>query len=336
MVNKNKPSCFISYCRDGADSDSVKHLVQQLNDASEGKIDFLFYEDLTPGSDLPKFMELVKTVNGVIILLTPQYKTRVEERKAGVYKEFSEIMLRYNVEVKNANKKVTNNKEQSYLFKSPFCLVPIIFSSTFEKSYPQEISGILGIDFSEYRAHKRKNGNLYVTGDIKRKYKDRIKKIVSEVSSHYIESTDEFRVTFEEILKNFFKTTKHEDIKDNPRLDKLVSTTFVETYSFKKVKSQSSYLLIGRKGSGKSTITHHLAMSTSTEAEYKQHININVDNFELEYLYSFIHGTQNEQEQSLTINKIHTFEIAWEMFLYLCCMDVILAEYQQKNYRNLQ
>ncbi len=326
---KNKPSCFISYCREGADSESIQYLVQQLSDAAGEKIEFLFDEQLSPGTDLPGFMDLVKSVNGIIILLTPQYKRRVEERTGGVYREFSTIMERYENELNTANQRVSDQNEHDHIIRSPFCLVPIIFSSNFSNSCPKEISGKLSEDFSDYRAHRRKNGNLYITGETSRRYKNKIKKIVSEISAHYVESTDEFRMSFEEMLETFFKTTKHEYIQDNPRLSKLLINTFVKTHSFKRVSSQSSYLLIGRKGSGKSTITHRLA--ASTEQKYKKHIEIRVNDFELEYLYSFISNPKNRDEQSITINRINTFEIAWEVFLYICCMDAVIAEYQAKK-----
>ncbi len=329
MTTFKKPSCFISYCREGADYDSVRYLVQQLNDAAGGEIEFLFDEDLTPGSDLPKFMELVRSVNGIIVLLTPQYKRRVEDREGGVYKEFSQIMARYESELGSANSKVSNTEEYDHLIESPFCFVPIVFSSSFDKSCPKEITDKLSVNFSEYRAHKRKNGNLYITGETRRKYKNKIKKIVAEISAHYIESTEEFRISFEEMLNSFFKTTKHEYIQDDPRLSRLLDNTFVKTHSYKKVSTQTSYLLIGRKGSGKSTITHHLA--ASSEQKYKKHIEINVNDFELEYLYSFIYGQQNKDEQSITVNQINTFETAWEMFLYVCCIDAVISEYQINN-----
>jgi hypothetical protein len=171
-------------------------------------------------------MELVKDANGIIILLTPQYKRKVEERAGGVYTEFSAIMERYQKEVASANRKVAKNKSHERVIASPFCLVPIIFSSTFSASCPNEISGKLSKDFSEYRAHRRKNGNLYVTGEINRKYRRKIEEIASAISAHYIESTEEFKISFEEILERFFKTTKDEQNQGNPRFSKLLMNMF--------------------------------------------------------------------------------------------------------------
>lgn len=323
---ENKPTCFISYCREGVDADSVHYLVQQLRDASGGQIEFLFDEFLEPGSDLPEFMNAVKTANGIIILLTPQYKRKVEERDGGVYTEFSAIMERYQNEVAAANRKVVKNKSSQRVISSPFCLVPIVFSSIFSASCPKEISGKLSADFSDYRAHRRKNGNLYVTGEVNRKYRRKIEEITAAISANYIESTEEFRISFDEILERFFKTTKDEQNQGNPRLSKLLLDLFVKTHSFKRVQSQSSYLLIGRKGSGKSTITDRLAKAN--ERKYKKHIDINVNNFDLEFIYSFINDTRNKDEQSATINQISTFEVSWQIFLYACCIDAVIAEYQ--------
>lgn len=326
---KTKPTCFISYCREGVDTDSVHYLVQQLRDASGGQIEFLFDEYLEPGSDLPEFMDAVKNANGIIVLLTPQYKRKVEERSDGVYTEFSAIIERYQNEVSAANRNVTKNKSSQRVIASPFCLVPVIFSATFSASCPNEISGKLSTDFSEYRARRRKNGNLYVTGEVNRKYRRKIEEIAAAISAHYVESTEEFRISFDEILERFFKTTKDEQNQGNPRLSKLLMNLFVKTHSFKRVQSQTSYLLIGRKGSGKSTITDRLAKTN--EKKYKKHIDINVNDFDLEFIYAFINDTRNKNEQSATINQINTFEISWQIFLYACSIDAVIAEYQEKK-----
>lgn len=325
----NKPTCFVSYCREGMDADSVYYLVQQLRDASGGQIEFLFDEYLKPGSDLPEFMDAVKSANGIIILLTPQYKRKVEERAGGVYTEYSAIMERYQNEVNTANRKVVKNKSSQRVISSPFCLVPVIFSATFSNSCPKEISGKICMDFSDYRAHRRKNGNLYVTGEVNRKYRTKIEEIAAAISAHYVESTEEFRISFDEILEKFFKTTKDEQNQGNPRLSKVLLNSFVKTHSFKRVQSQTSYLLIGRKGSGKSTITDRLAKAN--EKKYKKHIDINVNDFDLEFIYTFINDTRNKDEQSATINQISTFEVSWQIFLYACCIDAVIAEYQARK-----
>ena len=156
MKTRKKPTCFISYCREGIDLDSVRSLVQQLHDASGEDIEFLFDEYLKPGADLPSFMELVEHASGVIVLLTPQYKRKVEERLGGVYKEFSVIMGRYEKELESANRKVEESTEEKLyrgeekLYRetiaSPFCLIPLIFSANFQASCPNEISGKLSKD----------------------------------------------------------------------------------------------------------------------------------------------------------------------------------------------
>jgi energy-coupling factor transporter ATP-binding protein EcfA2 len=323
-----KPTCFISYCREGMDQDSMKYLVQQLQDASHGEIRFLFDEQMTPGADVYKFMELVTVADGILIMLTPQYRERVEARAGGVYTEFSAIMARYQMETQRVNRGVFEKRtsETDFLIRPPFCLIPILFSSTFERACPKEIDGKLALDFSDYRALRRKNQNLFITGETSKKYRAKIGKIVSEILSHFVASTEEFKLSFEELLEKFFKTTKHEQIQDDPLLQEFLKDIFVKTHAFKKVRAQASYILIGRKGSGKSTITRQLALASSEK--YKKHIEINVDDFDLDYLYSVLNTAQNRSELDVTIKQIQLFEIAWEILTYICCMDSLVAEYQ--------
>lgn len=324
-MNTKKPSCFISYCRDGIDRDSINYLIKYFYEISNEEINFIFDEySLDPGDDLPNFMDLVKTVDGIIVILTPQYKKRVESRIGGVYTEFSKIMERYNKELRAANKKVIQkSSSEKLLIKPPFCLAPLIFSSDIENSCPKELSTKLCDNFSEYRAHRRKNGNLYITPETRRNYKDKIKKIVSMIQAYYSGSTDDFKKSFDEIWDKFFRTTKSEYVQENLYLENV----FVKTRSFNLVSSQTSYLLIGRKGSGKSTITSHLAGPNNER--YKKHVDINVNDFKLDYAYTFINSPRNKDEQPITINQIETFEITWKLFIYICCIESIVFEYKE-------
>ena len=88
MKQAQRPTCFISYCRDGVDRDTVDHLVQQLRQTSRQRVEFLYDEDLDAGAKLPAFMDMLRSVDGVILLLTPEYKTKTEDRLGGVYTEY--------------------------------------------------------------------------------------------------------------------------------------------------------------------------------------------------------------------------------------------------------
>ncbi len=333
-MNNKRPTCFVSYCREGADQDSIQHLLQQLRQESVQKIEFLFDADLGAGSKLGSFMDLLRITDGVIILLTPEYKTRVEERKGGVYKEFSEIMRRYQELEDEANRSATTSTTVFEQISPPFCLMPLIFASSFERSCPKDISGNVCLDFSTYRAHRRDNGQLYITQQTASRFNKLIERLVAQVFTYHVSRSADVSAHFEDLLSSFFEHTKHEHLRGDPRFETVFEQVFVKTYAFKKVRRQTSYLLIGRKGSGKSTIVHYLARESGDA--YKEIVEINVNNFDLEYLYAILSTRQVHAELGTVISQVSVFEVVWELFLYVCCMHVVVEEHQKGKLKGSQ
>ncbi|HHT9106685.1 MAG TPA: ATP-binding protein [Candidatus Wujingus californicus] len=326
-MDKKRPTCFVSYCREGADNNSIQHLIQQLRQASERQIEFFLDADLDAGSKLGSFMDLLRITDGVIILLTPEYKTRVEERKGGVYREFSEIVRRYQELEDEANRSATTVTTVFKQINPPFCLMPLIFAGSFERSCPKEISENLCLDFSTYRAHRRDSGQLYITQQTTTRFNKQIDKLVGQISTYHVSRSAEVSSSFEDLLSSFFEQTKHEHLRGDPKLERVFEHVFVKTYAFKKVRRQTSYLLIGRKGSGKSTIVHYLARESADK--YKEIVEINVNNFDLEYLYLILSTRQVHAELGTVISQVSVFEVVWELFLYVCCMHVVVAEHRK-------
>jgi Cdc6-like AAA superfamily ATPase len=326
-LNTNtKPTCFISYCRDHVDRDSINYLVQELRLKSRNTIDFLYDEELGLGKKLGTFMELIRVADAVIILLTPDYKLRTEDRLGGVYKEYTEILTRYNNEININIEKVNEPTLQ---------LLPIIFSGNFERSCPKELKDNLCLDFSSYTARKRDNdGVLFVTKQIENMYSKDIRKIVSSIVASNAIRSPEIEASFDELKTVFFDTTKHENLTGNPRFEGDDNGIFVKTYAYKKVKNQTSYLLIGRKGSGKSTIIDYL--SRDIESKYNDPINININNFDLEYIYSLLTSRQTQNDLKAIITQVRFFESVWELFLYIICMNCILIESRQGRFNQGQ
>ncbi len=336
MLNKKKPICFISYCRDGADIDSITHLVQQLKDISRHKVDFLFDEDLNAGSKLGSFMELLRIVDGVIILLSPEYNAKVKDRVGGVYKEYSEIIRRYQELELAANLEVATSSDAIVqAIAPPFPLIPLIFSGQFDKSCPDDIRQNLCKDFTSYKAHRRENdGTLYITHQVASKYNKPLSKIISQIVVSNSSRSEEVAASFDELLASFFENTKHEHLSGDPKFESEIEQVFVKTYAFKKVKKQTSYLLVGRKGSGKSTIVDYL--SRDVDEKYKETIKINVNNFDLEFLYSILSSQQIRSELGIVIPQVKIFEVVWELFLYLTCINCVVTEYKKGLIKPIQ
>lgn len=333
MAQKKRPTCFISYCHENADSDSLQHFVQALRKTSRSQIDFLFDEDLNPGEDVPQFMEMLTKVDGVLIVLTPEYNQRVINRQGGVYTEYKYILDRYQQQLDEANMLGGNLEEPGSSTPSPFCLIPVLFSGSHATSCPTELKRPVCVDFTQYRAHRARN-QTFVSSAVQTKHNPTISKIVSQIFTRHSLKREQVAKSFEELLSRFFLTTKHEHLSGDPKFESELEHVFVKTHPYSKVEQQISYLLIGRKGSGKSTLVDYIARNS--EDRYKGAITISVDNFDLEYIYTVLTPKQVHSEFDTVIPRIEIFEVVWELFLTLCCMNTLVEEEGQGRLKQSQ
>ncbi|NOT38080.1 MAG: toll/interleukin-1 receptor domain-containing protein [Saprospiraceae bacterium] len=90
-ISKNNPKIFISYSWDNAEHKKwVEKLARVL--MSNGILTILDQYELSLGDSLQHFMEKsIPDVDKVIIIMTPKYKAKAEERKGGVGYEYSII-----------------------------------------------------------------------------------------------------------------------------------------------------------------------------------------------------------------------------------------------------
>ncbi|SHO56880.1 P-loop ATPase, Sll1717 family [Vibrio quintilis] len=336
---KKIANCFISYCHEDIDRESLEHLVSRFEEESSGKIKFHTDYSLSAGDDLPKYMELLEYVDGTIMIFTPAYKNKIQDRKGGVYKEFSIIMNRYYELEREANIQTDKPQDKDDIFKSkvksiksPFCLIPIVFSSTHENSVPKELYDKLSLDFTSYRALS-KGGKIVESEENRKKHIKLIRNIISEIFTYNSLESDDTKKQFHNIMNNFFEETKFERVKNNPWFYNNFSAAFVKTHAYKKLKRQTSYILIGRKGSGKTTISNHVGVED--KSKYKQHINIDVNEINLEYIYGFLFSDQIYEEFNITINQLEMFEISWMLYIYISCFEVVVHEYKNYNGENI-
>lgn len=331
MPKSKRPTCFISYCRENADSDSIEHFVQGLRQVARNQVSFLFDEDLNPGDDLPAFMAMLDSVDGVILILTPEYRQRVETRRGGVYEEYSRIILRYEEQQSDAN---SIHERDTTILPSPFCLVPVLFSGSYETACPPDLRRPLTVDFTQYRAHRAPTGSIYISSAVHGRHSAKISKIVSQLITRYSSRKEQVSRSFEELLSSFFLNTKHDHLRGDPKFEAELEHVFVKTFTYKKVRQQVSYLLVGRKGSGKSTIVDYL--SRDSEDRYKAAIEINVDNFDLEHIYTVLTPARIHAEFDSLISRVEVFEAIWELFLSVCCMNTLAAEGELGRLRQAQ
>lgn len=141
----NNPTTFISYAWDNDDIKMwVKTLATQLRDKGiDAKID---QWEVIPGDQMPHFMEKsVRENDFVLIICTPKYKTKSEERIGGVGYE-GDIMTSEVLQTSNHRK-----------------FIPILKSGTKDTSLPTWLKGKYFIDLSSEQHYENNFEDLLTT-----------------------------------------------------------------------------------------------------------------------------------------------------------------------------
>lgn len=331
MTDKKKPSCFISYCHEDSNRAAIALLVEEIRSIAGTDIQFHWDHDLITGSRLGQFMDHIFTVDAVIVLLSPAYKKRIDSREKGAYEEYQRIMDRITKVEELKRKPNKSDSDELATREASFSLFPYIFQGTGETVCPESWADLKYGSLVQWTIYKDVHGNQYVHDGIRKQYRPEFKKIATHIKSNHLTRAPQYSELYDDIFKQLFRKSKHEDSKgyldDNPDI---AEHLFVKTHYYDEVKSQKAFILAGRKGAGKTTLTDNLAKIHKNK--YKEHFPIKADNFELETILAMVNIPQQiASETSYLIRRERVFRIAWEIFIYIHCMEIILRERQGRG-----
>jgi len=323
----NKQKCFISYSKNDCDLDTIKSMIDYLERCSKYSIDFLIDENLKIGKDFNKFMKLVKTVDAIIVLLTPEYKKKADEKiNSGVYTEYKMILERL-----EEDQKCKQDGFDCLDSQSTFCFIPIIFSHEHDKSCPESIKQYKALNFSTLQFV----GNKLINS-IESEYNKQFRKICSDISAIRSINSESVRKEYEQKLHGLlFSETKQDNIMHKPIAQN--KELYVKTRPFNDLRTQQAYIFLGRKGCGKSTLGPLLFLFEN--AKYKEHIEVNVDRIDLGYTIDMVFTPALQSELCVVIKIPVFFKLVWNvLFLYKCCEVLVnedqndgLPDHQKKN-----
>lgn len=309
--------CFVSYCHDDVDRSTLDYLRYLLKEQSDEKYELLIDEDLEYGADLTAFMELLDDVDAVLLLLSPAYKRKVAERKGGVFNEYSKIYHRYceQQEERKSGKKL--GEIEGY-----FELIPVVMAGELATAVPKDLRHIKFLRLSGLRVSRNEQGEFIITEHIRktfipeiRRLADHLRFITSITSRNFSELYDDYYQRLFVDLKADWTNPKH--VNHN-----YVASLFVKTFAYRKIEQEAVYFIIGRKGSGKSTITGVLHQRQLER--FIGHIAINADDFDLEGPYALFHLDQIASDTKTVVSQRLCFEFAWEAFIHVCAFDILV------------
>ena len=327
---QRKPSCFVSYSYEDIDRATLEYFAFLIREKSDDAYEILLDTELPYGNDFQEFMNRLNSeVNAVILMLTPSYKRKILERQGGVYEEYKRIMNRYH----QVQEEKRNGKKSGEI-EGYFTLFPVLFSGTYETSMPPDISSIKTLEMTGLRVTRDTSGDFQIPAYIARKYIPEILKIVSSLQVITALKSRSFDKLYSEYFKRLFLELKAD--WDNPRdiHHQYRESLFVKTFAYNKVDSQAVYFLIGRKGSGKTTITD--AMAQRNRKRYLGHVPIIADQFNLEIPYYLFDSERIRADTRSTFPREKCFMFAWEAFLFLCCVKVLVEAAKDRQLTDYQ
>ena len=315
-------SIFLSYCHDDlkVDERRLKVFIDALQVAGNGVYEiFADYQhpDAGVGSLLPEYMEKINASEAVIILLTPTYKKRIEQKqKTGVYTEFNYIYDKY-LEAREKNK-----------YGSSFILMPILYSGTIEDSCPRELLDIIAGDIRWLFVSPSDRANN-VRRDIRTRLKEFLKKIAGQIAAISETKKSDYPKRAEELFRKFlFDDTKSGwDKVENHRF---LESAIVKTSTFMKVRERKFSIIIGRKGSGKSTITHILPILT--EPRPIDVLSLDFEQLPFDMCYNILR-TNPAQASDIrhAFSPIYSYQLLWDVFLHLYFTWVALNKLSNRS-----
>lgn len=298
---------FVSYCHKDFEGDEL-HRLEYIIEILERKCNSQYRiiwdkTHLTTGDDIDDFMvKTAENCDAAILLLSPTYKKKVENREVeGVFKEFNVLYSRY------LTLKERNNKLK--------LLYPIIISGSVMSAVPNEIKKIKHEDLSQL--HLRilpQFKTIQIPQQERRKTEDVIQRIHQAILASTIFKSPEFKQRSKSLQIKLFKETKSEWHKEEyfSTLENLI----VKTRPLQAIKENKSQFIIGRKGSGKSTLVDVLPYIKKEEILFN--IPISLDGFQLDKMYAiFYTSPELFASNNQVITKLKAFKYIWDVFLHL-------------------
>lgn len=314
-IMDKKITCFVTYCQKDVSVCQMNIIIDWMKELCNDKIQFLFDKRVKFSESFKDFEAKIFSADAIIIFFTPEYRKRcLDEIDTGVSREYRKIL-----KVHEESQKVMKEELRSF-FKERKIIDVILFKGNKESSITYEFCNEHYLDMSSCSKFcEDKKGNLILTNNFKNNYSKRMKEMLDEIITVQIEKDDTYNYEYEKILKELFIDTKGEHVK-------LPEELFIETKAYNDIIKQQKYLIIGRKGSGKTTVK--TTVSTDTRKRYKGIISIIADQFSIEETYELLYKNNKiKSDIETNFSKIDSYKILWYAFINIYCIFIVYKEH---------
>ena len=199
-------------------------------------------------------MAMLDRVDIVIILLSPSYKRKVVERQGGVYEEFRRIWAR------NTNQRIGKESPIQESNKVPFEILPVLFSGSYTNSTPDELLSLKQLDLTGLRVNRKPNGEFVIPEQIQNTFIPQVQSLASQIHAESTVKSQGFIKLSKSYYDRLFVDLKASFNDPIFATHDYLNTLLVKTSTYFRIESQLAFFVIGRKGSGKSTLTQVLPL----------------------------------------------------------------------------
>ncbi len=302
---KKSATCFFSYSWDDKEIyDVLLFLKTEIENISKNTVTVILDRlNYKYNDDLDDKLEEMKSYDLIITFFTPSYKANILEiNSRQSAKEFKIIEELFEED---------NNR-----------IFPVVFSGKIETSLPSIFNNKICPLISDFEIQKTSKtcDKLSVPRDKKKSFNKFLIDLVSLAKLNSIKHSNEYKTATEAMQKLFYLTNTTQ----------LPASCLIKMEAYEKVKSQSCYFVVGRKGSGKSTFLSNLNAIEPTYflEHYKKLAPICADNLNLEHIYKII---QKHSADEVEIPSKELICLFWELLFVLLCIYVIGIEDEEGN-----
>lgn len=307
-----KKTLFISYSHDAIDRDKLDYLLDQISKKGRSTIRILIdHKDVHLGGSFADYMTLIEShdVDAVLVVLTPSYKTKVDRNEGSVPSEFRAIYTRYEADRDRIQAAKKSSDLQLYEIFREFGLLPVVLTGHQKDSVPDLLINekLRYLDASSTVVHRDRDNKLVAPGASSKQLDEIAEQVVSDLKNIAKNRNRGYQENRSRIRAFLFANTK---AGAAPHLE---SEVFVKTITYQKVVGQESHFIVGRKGSGKSTLTDQLDRQNPNT--YTNQIKIDFSEVSLSFIYSYYTSKQFQSDvQSIQGYRAQFLELVWECF----------------------
>lgn len=300
-----KPTCYISYSWDSGEQNFLLKLKQEIEKASLNKVNVILdRENFDIGADFEKKEKQIEDSDLIITFFTPDYKRKVDTpiRDTGCYREFKLILKRW------------KDDERS--------VYPILFRGNKEYSVPKDMSSVVyNFDISSIKYYKNRSGFTTIEQNSRSKFNRFVSDIIKKTKINY---------TLNDI-RYLDLNEKYQSLLKNTAADgTLKRSCMIKMSAYTSILDQNSYFVIGRKGSGKTTLIETLENLEPTEfmKRYKTLCSIKAEDINLSAIYSCIETFEKDKDY---IQVTDVTDLYWETFFVVQSMYTLGIEVEKGN-----